>query len=267
MKILKTILLTAASALMLVSCETPKLGYFQDVQQGQQNSFEVSSPSFVTLRPGDKVSILVSSKDPGLAYLFNLPIVGHYRPSTTDDQLTTSRVACYTLDNKGNIDFPILGELHVAGLNRREVGHLIKNSLVTKELLKDPTVTVDFLDLTYGVMGEVKNPGRYNFDHEKITLLDALSRAGDLTIYGKRDNVLVAREENGKTTYYPVDLTNAVSLYNSPVFHLKPNDIIYVEPNSRRAKDATEVGNAFAQPSLWISAASLLTTITVLIVK
>lgn len=265
MKKIKTIIMSAALTLCLGACSTPKLGYFQDVQPGQ--SFTVSAPNYVTLQPGDKVSILVSSKDPNLAYLFNLPIVGNYRNTSSDQTLSTGRIASYAVDKSGNIDFPILGEIHVAGLNRKEVASLVKNTLIQKELLKDPIVTVEFLDLTFGVLGEVKNPGRFNFDHDKMTLLDAISRAGDLTINGIRENVTVAREEGGKYTYYRVDLTNAASLYDSPVYYLKPNDIVYVEPNIKKAKEATELGNSLAQPSLWISVASLLTTITVLIVK
>lgn len=265
MKNIKSLIVAVAVSLVLGACSTPKLGYFQGVQNGQ--SYELSQPIFVTLQPGDKLSILVSSKDPNLAYLFNLPIVGHYRTTSSEQSLNTNQVASYTIDPNGNIEFPVLGEMHVAGLTRKEVAQKIKHELVSRELLKDPTITVDFLDLTYGVMGEVRNPGRYGFDHDKLTLLDALSRAGDLTIYGVRENVLVAREENGRQTYYRVNLSNADDLYSSPVFYLKPNDIVYIEPNGRRAKESTEAGTAFSQPSLWISVASLLTTITMFIVK
>ena len=262
---IKHLFLGAFTALIISSCSTPQLGYFQGVQSGQ--SFDVSKPTFVTMQPGDKLSILVSSKDPNLAYLFNLPIVGHHRTSTSEQSLNSNQIASYTVDSNGFIDFPILGEIQVTGLSRKEVAQVIKNKLIQQELLKDPVVVVDFLDLTYGVMGEVKNPGRYGFDHDKLTILDALSRAGDLTIYGVRDNVLVAREDNGKQTYYRVNLTNADELYASPVFYLKPNDIIYIEPNVKRVKESTEVGNAFSQPSLWISVASLLTSIMVLVFK
>ncbi len=265
MKIFKTFFVAAALAIACSSCEAPKLGYFQGVQNGE--SYELPQPTFVTLQPGDKLSVLVSSKDPNLAYLFNLPIVGHYRSSSSDQSLNTNQVASYTLDQNGNIDFPVLGELNLKGMNRKEVSVLIKKELINRQLLKDPMVTVDFLDLTYGVMGEVKNPGRYGFDHDKMTLLDALSRAGDLTINGVRENVLVCREENGKQTYYRVDLSKADQIYTSPVFYLKPNDIIVVEPNVKREREATEYGTSFTQPSLWISAASLLTTISVLIFK
>lgn len=264
MKIFKTLFLVAALAIACSSCETPKLGYFQDVKSG--DSFEVSKPEFVKLQAGDRLSVLVSSRDPNLAYLFNLPIVAHYRP-LADQSLNSNQVASYTVDQNGNIDFPVLGEIHVAGMTRKDLSTHIKKTLINRQMLKDPMVTVDFIDMTYGVLGEVKNPGRYGFDRDRITLLDAISRAGDLTINGVRENLLVCRDENGKQTYYRVDLTKADQIYSSPVFYLKPNDIIYVEPNLKKEKEATEFGNSFMQPSLWISAASLLTTILVLIIK
>ena len=117
------------------------------------------------------------------------------------------------------------------------------------------------------ICGEVKNPGRFVIDHDKVTILDALSQAGDLTIYGRRDNVLVMRQEGKTQNVYRIDLANADQLYSSPVFYLQQNDVIYVEPNTRRAKEATELGISFSNPSLWLSAASLLTTISVLIFK
>ena len=247
------------------SCNTPKLGYFQDVQSGQTQ--QLMDAKLVTIQPGDKLSILVGSKDPGLAYLFNLQIVGRYRTSQSDANLSTSQVASYTLDENGEIDFPVLGKLNIKGKTRSEVAAYIKNELISRQLLNDPVVTVDFLDLYFSVMGEVNSPGRFLMDHDKTTLIDALSRAGDLTIFGRRDNVLVLREADGQQLAYRVDLTNLQSIYNSPVYYLKQGDMIYVEPNDKKAREATTTGNAFAQPTLWISLASLITTISVLIFK
>ena len=260
MKISKLIILMFL-ALLVASCTAPKLGYFQDVQSGQVQ--ELQAPKLVTVQPGDKLSILVSSKDPGLAYLFNLPIVGRYKTSQSDVNLNASQVASYTVDANGEIDFPVLGKISLIGMTRSH----IKNQLITRELLKDPIVTVDFLDLFFSVMGEVNDPGRFLMDHDVTTIIDALSRAGDLTINGRRDNVLVMREENGKQMAYRVDLTNLQSLYISPVYYLKQGDLIYVEPNEKKARESTAAGNAFLQPTLWISLASLLTSVSVLIFK
>ncbi len=264
MKFSKLIILMCL-ILAVSSCSAPKLGYFQDVQSGQLQ--DLQHPKLVTVQPGDKLSILVGSKDPNLAYLFNLQIVGRYKTSQSDASLSTSQVASYTVDEKGEIDFPVLGKISLKGMTRSQISAYIKNQLISRELLKDPIVTVDFLDLFFSVMGEVNAPGRFLMDHDVTTLIDALSRAGDLTINGKRDNILVMREDNGKEMAYRVDLTNLQSLYNSPVYYLKQGDMIYVEPNEKKAREATAAGNAFLQPTLWISLASLVTTISVLIFK
>ena len=123
------------------------------------------------------------------------------------------------------------------------------------------------MNLTISVLGEVGKPGRYNIDRDKITLLEAISMAGDLTIYGKRDNVYVMRNEGGKQTSYQVNLLSAQDVYSSPAYYLQQNDVIYVEPNSVRARQSTVNGNNVRSTSFWISLASLLTTITVLFVK
>ncbi|MBP5687586.1 MAG: polysaccharide biosynthesis/export family protein [Muribaculaceae bacterium] len=264
MKIIKLITLMCL-ALVVASCGAPKLGYFQDVQSGQLQ--DLQQPKLVTVQPGDKLSILVGSKDPGLAYLFNLQIVGRYKTSQSDASLSTSQVASYTVDEFGEIDFPVLGKLALKGMTRSQIAAYIKNQLISRELLKDPIVTVDFLDLFFSVMGEVNAPGRFLMDHDVTTIIDALSRAGDLTINGKRDNVLVMREEGGKQMAYRIDLTNLQSIYNSPVYYLKQGDMIYVEPNEKKAREATAAGNAFLQPTLWISLASLITSVSVLIFK
>lgn len=261
----RNLLILVCLTIIVSSCEAPKLGYFQDVQSGQVQ--QLSAPKLVTVEPGDKLSILVGSKDPGLAYLFNLQIVGRYKTSQSDANLSTTQVASYTVDETGCIDFPVLGKLNISGKTRSEVASYIKHELISRQMLKDPIVTVDFLDLFFSVMGEVNAPGRFLMDHDKTTLIDALSRAGDLTINGKRDNVLVMREEDGKQMAYRVDLTNIQSLYNSPVYYLKQGDMIYVEPNEKKAREATAAGNAFLQPTLWISLASLLTSVSVLIFK
>ena len=261
----RNLLILVCLTIIVSSCNAPKLGYFQDVQSGQVQ--QLSAPKLVTVEPGDKLSILVGSKDPGLAYLFNLQIVGRYKTSQSDANLSTTQVASYTVDETGCIDFPVLGKLNISGKTRSEVASYIKHELISRQMLKAPIVTVDFLDLFFSVMGEVNAPGRFLMDHDKTTLIDALSRAGDLTINGKRDNVLVMREEDGKQMAYRVDLTNIQSLYNSPVYYLKQGDMIYVEPNEKKAREATAAGNAFLQPTLWISLASLLTSVSVLIFK
>ncbi len=123
------------------------------------------------------------------------------------------------------------------------------------------------MNLSVNVMGEVNRPGRYNIDKDHLTILDALSQAGDLTIYGKREKVLVLRNENGKQRVYGINLCSADHLYSSPVYYLQQNDVVYVEPNDTKARQSTVNGNNVRSTSFWISLASLLTTISVLIFK
>lgn len=256
---------TVIAVILLTSCEAPKLGWLQDVQTGTIE--QLSSPQYVKLQPGDKLSILVSSKNPELAYLFNLPVVGHYTSSTSGRGLTTSTVSHYTIDSDGTIDFPVLGKLSIAGLTRSEVANLVKSKLLLSDMIKDPVVTVDFLDMYFSVTGEVAKPGRFIINHDKTTLFDALSQAGDITIFGKRDNVLVVREENGKQVAYRLDLRNAKEVYSSPAFYIQQNDLVYVEPNAKKARESQAMGNSWLQPSLWISLASLTTSLLVLIFR
>ena len=265
MKKIKNLLVAGIIALAVTSCEAPKLGYFQDVQSGVIE--QLSVPQMVRLQPGDKLSILVSSKNPELAYLFNLPVVGHYQSSTSGRGLSTSTVSHYTVDADGTIDFPVLGRLSVMGLTRSEVSALVKNKLLLSDMIKEPVVTVDFLDMYFSVTGEVAKPGRFIINHDKTTLFDALSQAGDITIFGKRDNVLIMREENGQQKAYRIDLRNAQELYSSPAFYIQQNDMIYVEPNAKRARESQASGNSWLQPSLWISLASFAVSLAVLIIK
>lgn len=252
---------------LLCSCNSSKqVCYFQDMQSGIKET--IISPQEIEIQPEDKISILVNSKDPLLTNLFNLPIISRQIGQGNNSSTGANQgLSGYTVDTDGNIDFPVLGKIHVAGMKREEIASFIKNELISKNLVKDPVVTVEFMNLTISVLGEVSKPGRYNIDKDKITLLDAISMAGDLTIYGKRDNVYVMRNEGGKQTSYQVNLLSAQDVYSSPAYYLQQNDVIYVEPNSVRARQSTVNGNNVRSTSFWISLASLLTTITVLFVK
>lgn len=203
-----------------------------------------------------------------LADMFNLPIVAHRVGYSQESSLNQSQqVSCYTVDENGEIDFPVLGKIKVAGKNREEIAAYIKKELIDRKLINDPVVTVEFSNLYISVLGEVNNPGRYGIDRDKITLLDAIGMAGDLTIYGKRQNVVVMREEEGKQLFYRVDLTSVDDLYSSPVYYLQQKDVVYVEPNETRARQSTVNGNNVRSTSFWVSIASLLTSVAVLIFK
>lgn len=255
-----------ASALLLGSCSTPKkISYFQDLRPGE-SELTPAAPTEIKIYPKDKLSILVNSQDLRLTNLFNLPVVS--QQVGTETSLNTSRgLSGYTVDSNGNIDFPVIGILNVQGMTREEIAAYIKNELQSQDLVKDPVVTVEFMNLSIDVIGEVNNPGRYNIDKDNITILDALSLAGDLTIYGNRDNVLVLRNEGGRQRVYGIDLCSANRLYSSPAYYLQQNDVVYVEPNDTKARQSTVNGNNVRSTSFWISLASLLTTIGVLVFK
>lgn len=272
----RSLLLQAAGLLWavwgLVACSTPaRITYFQDLRPGESEQ-QVVAATEIKVRPGDKLSIIVNSRDPQLTQLFNLPYVsqqiGQGSASVKSTSSGTSQgVSGYTVDEEGRIDFPVLGKIEIAGKNREEIAAFIKEELLAKNLVKDPVVTVEYMNLCISVLGEVASPGRYSIDRDKVTLLDAISMAGDLTIYGKREKVLVLREENGVQRVYGVNLCSAEHLYTSPVYYLRQNDVVYVEPNNVRARQATVNGNNVRSTSFWISLASLLTTIAVLVFK
>lgn len=261
---MKKILLMAMLALALASCNTSKkIVYFQDIQVNRPEA--ITEARDITVQPKDQISILVSSKDPQLAALFNLPRV-QYRVGDNNMQNTNGDVSGYTLDTEGYIDFPVLGRLYVAGMTKSEIASYIKKRLMDENLINDPVVTVEFMNLYYSILGEVNNPGKYMITKDQITLLEAISMAGDLTIYGKRDTVFVVREEDGQRVTHWVDLRTQ-DLFHSPIYYLKQNDVIYVQPNKVRAGQSTLNENSVKSVSMWISIASFLTSLGVLIFK
>jgi len=258
----------SAALILLGSCAASRnISYLQDAASsgGQQATADIVQ---ITAMPGDKVSIVVNSKNPELADMFNLPVLTHRIGQPMNSAYNQNQqVSSYTIDSEGDIDFPVLGKIRVAGLKREQIAAAVKDELVEKNLVKDAVVIVEFMNLGVSVMGEVNRPGRFGIDRDCLTLLDALSMAGDLTIYGKRENVLVVRKENGAETLYRVNLCDSKSLYSSPAYYLRQNDLVYVEPNEVRARQSTVNGNNVRSASFWMSLASVLATISVLIFK
>lgn len=271
MKFCKSIIVVA-SVLLLGSCSTSKrVVYFQDLHPGE-SELALTAPTEIRIQPKDKLSILVSSQDARLTSMFNLPIITQQIGQTSTSSSSTSTgssrgVSGYTVDSNGNIDFPVLGALHVEGMTREGVAVYIKKELQSHDLIKDPVVTVEFMNLSVNVLGEVNNPGRYNIDKDHLTILDVLSQAGDLTIYGKREKVLVLRNEDGVQRVYGVNLCSADHLYSSPVYYMQQNDVVYVEPNGTKARQSTVNGNTVRSTSFWLSLASFVTSIIVLIAR
>ena len=254
---------------ILASCGTSKeVIYFQDMKPGE-SEIVLSEAKNITIRPEDKISILVNSRDPQLTDLFNLPIMsrqlGQSLRNGAASTGSSQGVSAYTVDASGEIDFPVLGKIYVAGMKREEIAKYIKEALIRENLVKDPVVTVEFANLCVSVLGEVNNPGRFSIDRDRLTILDALSMAGDLTIYGNRYKVLVLRQEGDVQRVYGIDLTSGEHIYTSPAYYLQQNDVVYVEPNSVKARQSTVNGNNVRSTSFWISLASLLTSIAILV--
>lgn len=271
MRNFKKLIFAASVMLTVASCHTPKdITYLQNLQNGQQ--VNVAPSRAITAEPGDRISIVVHSKDPQLAELFNLPVHARRTGNVTGTSSRASsnsagQTSSYVVDSFGDIEFPFLGTLHVGDLTRQEIQNLIKKELVGKNLIKDPTVVVEFIDHSFTILGAVNAPGRIVFDRDQLTLLEAIGLAGDLQLDGQRTNVRVLRMEEGKEKAYEVDLTDANSVYSSPVFYLQPNDFIYVEQNDKAKRTTTPNGNNPFTPAFWISLASFASTITLLIVK
>lgn len=203
------------------------------------------------LKIGDIVSVYISTLNPSLAKPYNLVI----------DAGAAGEMVTYLIDVDGNIDYPVLGKIKLLGLTVEEAKELFKKKFKDGNLLKDPVVIIRILNYRVTIAGEVNSPGVYNVQNERVTILEALGMAGDLTIKAKRDNVLVIRNQNGTKTYSRVDLTSK-EVFNSPVFYLTQNDYVYVEPNNSAISGASGDGRV----STLISITSFLLTTALIFV-
>lgn len=257
-----------ASIVCLASCSTPKdITYLQNLNYGQTTT--VAPTKAITAQPDDRLSIVVHSKDPQLVQQFNLP-VANYRLGTTNTSATNNNngnVSPFVVDSFGDIDYPIIGTIHVGGLTRQQIEKQIKDALIQRNLVKDPVVIVQFLDHAITVLGEVGSPGRKTFDRDHLTIFEGIGLAGDLKIDGLRTNVRVLRLENGEEKAYEIDLTDARSVYQSPAYYLQQNDVVYVEPNDKAKRNTTVNGNAMLTPQFWISLASFAVTVALIFIK
>lgn len=262
------------ATLWLSSCSTPKdITYFQDYES--LNGMALQAEQQFRLRPEDKINIVVNSSNPMLEQQFTLTTVSRRNtlggsPSakmSNANALGYSQPIAYTVDEQGTIDFPVLGKISVAGKTRKEVADYIHDRLIARELVSDPIVTVEYVNMGVNVLGEVNKAGHIDITKDHFTVLDAIAYANDLTINGNRRQVLVARQDDGQNRVYTLDLTNMQQVLSSPAYYLQQNDLVYVSPNNKRKREANASGNTFNTPAIWISIASLLTTITALIVK
>lgn len=249
---------------LLTACQSyKKVPYFQNVEvvngvEQQESLYDAK------IMPKDLLTIVVSCTNPELAIPFNLTVASNAGMAVSNSSYVTTQPVLqpYLVDNDGNINFPVLGELKLGGLTKREAEQLIIDKL--KPYMKEtPIVTVRMVNYKISVIGEVTRPGTFTISNEKVNLLEALAMAGDMTVYGLRDNVKLIREDaNGKQQIVTLDLNKAETIL-SPYYWLQQNDIIYVTPNKAKARNS-DVGNS---TSLWFSATSILVSIVSLLVN
>ncbi len=246
-------------AIAFTSCNQQKnIAYYQNIEGQTANSSQTSYDP--TIQPDDLLLIIVSAEDAEAAAPFNLEsaivptMVGQSSIGQRQHQM-------YLVDKNGTIEFPVLGTLNVVNKTKTEIVRDLKNRLAVK-YIKNPIVNLRIMNFKITVQGEVTRPGSYPINSERITLPEALSMAGDLTIYGKRNNVIVIREVEHKKSVFKVDMTKA-EFINSPVYYLKQNDLVYVEPNAAKANSSTFNQNI----PVWISLSSVLISLVLLFKK
>lgn len=257
-KTIQHLMVLCVIALAGVSCVTQKqMTYLSDARPESADTINArfQPKTEMIIRSGDALTIYVSALDLEAVVPYNLPMVAYGKPG--EEQLTTTpAMQYYIVDENGDVDFPVLGKLHVAGLHRNEVENLVRQEL-EKQVLK-PMVHVNLVGAKVSVVGEVAHPGQVPVTSGRMTLLEALAAVGDLTPYGRRDNVLVTREVDGKLEIGRVNLRSA-DLFNSPFYYLQQNDVVYVSPNKVRAVSS-------ANASIWLSMISTaLSAVTVIV--
>lgn len=236
-----------AVLIALASCSGQKrIVYFQDLPPGDRDT--IQDTVLIRLQVSDKVNIHVAARDAEISNLFNLSSLG----STA----STASGSSYVIDSHGDISFPILGKLHIAGMTREELTEYIVKTLEDRQLIKDPVVTVEFNDLSVTVLGESTASKRLYITKDYYTLLDAMADMGDLQISGVRETVKVLRNTDGIVTAYNVDLTSAQDIFGSPVYYLQQNDVIYIAPNKKKSRGYYDNATMLITPSFWLGLVS-----------
>lgn len=254
------VLLIALFIALLSSCVSrEKIVYFQDIEKLAQNS-SLPQPE-ITFKANDLISIIVSAATPESVRPFNVYTEARTLESVAGTMVNTNlQQLAYLVDKDGFITFPELGKIEVGGMSTEGLKELLTDQLSI--YIKNPIVNIRLLNFRVSVLGEVNRPGTYPVDGDKISITEALGLAGDLTIYGRRDNILLIREKGDTKNYVYLDIRSS-NLMDSEYYYLKQNDVIYVEPNSAQRQAASFNRNS----TVYISIASLLLSVIVLITK
>lgn len=239
-----------ALIVLFASCQThKKLVYFQN----EINGAAITNYTPI-LKTDDFISIDVSGEDPLAVAAFNLPVQEGFRaPTNSGYSQGNPERSGYLIDANGNVQLPVLGQLKLAGMNRMDATTMIQEKL--SAYVNNPVVNIQILNFKITVLGEVANPGTFKIPNERITILEAIGLAGDLKITGIRKNVLVIRDNNGEKQEFRLDLTDK-ELFNSPIYYLQQNDVIYVEPNTASR----------ANSSLWKTTGTVFISLTSLVI-
>lgn len=254
----------ALTTVLLASCAAQKrVWYLQDAQS--YTSEQIAQIGQIRIKPFDRLTVVVNSKDPELAVPFNSStsynsLSGMVSASTSTSQSLQVR----TVDEEGMLDMPVIGKIDCSGMTRHELAEAISQKIVSGGYINDPTVNVQFSDMKISVIGEVARPGQYDITRDKISIFDALAMAGDLTVFGIRNEVAVQREADGVRSIEYLDLTSK-DIYQSPAFYIQQNDVIYVKPNKYKAQTGEINQNRSFYLSLMstaISVATLIVTLT-----
>ncbi|MDL2323446.1 polysaccharide biosynthesis/export family protein [Bacteroidales bacterium OttesenSCG-928-A17] len=259
---LKFTLIITIFTIILSSCTSYKgITYLKDVETLTPEQLTINTQnSVIKVKPGDALTITVNSIDPLAAAPFNLP----FMPTSTEGGTITNTVGSqtYIVDDQGDINFPVLGKLHVEGLERAQVENLIKEKIYPQHFETEPVVVVRFISTRINVIGEVNKPGPLSFNLEKVDLLTVLAAAGDLTIYGKRDNILLQRRHaDGRIEYARLNLQDK-NLVLSPYYYLQQNDVLYVEPNKAKG-NSSSIGST---ENITISVVGILVSVATLLI-
>lgn len=257
---MRNVLFLALVAFFASSCVTQKkMTYLRDVtaQSADSINSHFMPKSEITIKPADVLTIFVSALDQEAVAPYNLYMVNYSDPSS-DQVRTTPNLLTYRVDEQGDIEMPVLGKIHVEGMIRQQLEDTIK-SLLEEQVVK-PMVQVNLISPKVSVLGEVAKPGSVNITNGRLTLFEALAAVGDLTPYGRRDNVLISREVDGKMEFTRINLTKD-EIYASPYYYLQQNDVVYISPNKVRTISSSNVGLWLSTVSTLASAATVIVTV------
>lgn len=262
-KVLTNLFMALAFVAVLSSCSTArnKVVYIQGAEQ--TGTFQNANPYALTIRPEDKLTIIVNCKEPELAAPFNMQLMQRAFTHSTSSYIGTNsgNPQIFNVDREGNIQYPTIGKLNVLGMTRADLQNYIQNYLVSNGYIQDPIVTVEFYNAKFSVLGEVTRPGQFTMTSDRVTVFDAIAQAGDLTIFGERDKVRLIREADGKQVVATIDLKDP-KLITSPYYYLQQNDVLYVEPNKSKASNR-DVSSLY---TFGISFVGILVSVTNLVV-